>query len=362
MTLDATPLALPVARGSAFDRGHAQADLHPGLAARVAEATVARVEAARAEGWFDQRAEAFLDGQRRYHAAACPEGLAELEGIAAGFGLDEHELFRHLHLGTLRDLRGGARLLGDGCSAWAVGRGPDGPLLVKNRDYSGTHRGIQSLVWHEGPDIATRGMVCLGSLGSPGAYSSGMNGAGLAVADTQIGARTHRIGWLRYFLMTRLLAACATVAEALALIRSVPHAGGGSLVLADRTGATAAVELDAACVAVDTAAPALRTNHFLSDALGSETLGADGGRIAGSSAARRAFLAAHLPSRDWNIADATALMATHADGGAPVCQHPEPGEDTATLSSVVYAIAEWTVYWHEGNPCAGRWRRVALPA
>lgn len=362
MTLAATPLALPVAKGSAFNRGRQHAMLYPDLATRVADATVARVEGARAEGWFTAEAEAYLDAQRCYHATACPEGLAELEGIAVGFGLPAPELFRHLHLGTLRDLRGGAQLLGDGCSAWATGQGPDGPLVVKNRDYSGTHRGIQCLVWHEGPDIHTGGMVCLGSLGSPGAYSSGMNAAGLAIADTQIGARTHRTGWLRYFLMTRLLAQCATVAGALAMIRAVPHAGGGSLVLADRSGATAAVELGAARVAVDTTAPALRTNHFLSAALAADTLVGDGGRISANSAARHAFLAARLPSRAWSIADAAALMATHAEVGAPVCQHPEPGEDTATLSSVVYAIAERAVYWHEGNPCAGRWRRIALPA
>ena len=361
MTLHATPYALRVAEGSAFDRGQAQAALYPGLGARVAEATVARVDGARAEGWFTAEAEAYLAAQRGFHAAADPEGLAELAGIAAGFGLAEPDLFRHLHLGTLRDLRGGARLLDDGCSAWAVGQGPDGPLVVKNRDYTGTHRGIQCLIWHAGPDIETGGMVCLGSLGSPGAYSSGMNRAGLAIADTQIGARTHAIGWLRYFLITRLLAQCATVADALAFLQAVPHAGGGSLVMADRTGATAAVELGAAYVVVETGPLSLRTNHFLGAALAEDTLSPVGERIGGTSMARHAFLASRLPTQPWRIADAAALMASHAADGAPVCQHPEAGEETATLSSVVYAIAEGAVYWVEGNPCAGRWRRAVLP-
>lgn len=360
MSLAAPSLPLVAVTGTAFERGRAQA-AH-GDPPRVAGATVARVEAARAEGWFTPEAEAFLDAQRRFHGAADPEGLAELAGIAEGFGLPEPELFRHLHLGTLRDLRSGARLAGEGCSSWAVGQGPDGPLVVKNRDYTGTHRGIQHLVWHEGPDITTGGMLCLGSLGSPGAYSSGMNRAGLALADTQIGARTHAIGWLRYFLMTRLLATCATVEAALATIHAVPHAGGGSLVMADRTGATAAVELGAAYVSVETGPLSLRTNHFLSPSLADDTLGSGADRISASSAARHAFLAARLPGQPWSIAGAAALMATHPADGAPVCQHPEPGEDTSTLSSVVYAIAEGAVYWHDGNPCAGRWRRIALPA
>jgi isopenicillin-N N-acyltransferase like protein len=52
----------------------------------------------------------YIVAQRRFAETEDPHGLAELAGIAEGFGLDEEELFLHLHLGTLRDLAG--RLLG----------------------------------------------------------------------------------------------------------------------------------------------------------------------------------------------------------------------------------------------------------
>ena len=202
--------------GPAFARGQAQAGAH---AAQVREATLGRVAQARADGMIDAAMLDYVARQREFHAATDPAGLDELDGIAAGYGFDRNELFLHLHLGTIRDLKGGAQLI-DGCSAWAVGAGPDGPLVVKNRDFSGTHRGIQTLARHEGPDIRTGAMLCLGSLGSPGAYSSGINARGLALADTQVAVRSHRVGWLRYFLMGRILADCADVPQALALIRA----------------------------------------------------------------------------------------------------------------------------------------------
>src|SRR3546814_3909336 len=70
-----------------------------------------------------------------------------------------------------------------------------------------------------------------------------MNSGGLALADTAVATTDHGVGWLRYFLMTRLLARHATVAAALEDIRGLAHAGGGSLVLADASGALAAVDL-----------------------------------------------------------------------------------------------------------------------
>jgi len=363
--LAASPARALLLAGDARVRGQAQATgADAGLSEKVRAATIGRVETARAEGMLDARALAYVADQRRFAEVADPDGMAELAGIADGFGLPEDALFLHLHLGTLRDLTGGATLAMDGCSAWAVGNGPDGPLVVKNRDFGGLHLGVQQVAWHTGPDIRTGGMLCIGSLGSPGAYSSGMNAAGLALADTQIGARTHAIGWLRYFAMTRVLARCTTVAEAVDWLGSVPHAGGGSLVLADAGGACATVELGARRIAVTRADPVWRTNHFLTPELAGDTFLRDGTRIDGNSAARLALLSARLPGRVWDIAAAARLMATHAEDpeGAPLCQHPRPGEDTSTLSCAIFAIRDRCVYFHQGNPCAGTWQVIDIPA
>jgi hypothetical protein len=337
--------------GSAAERGRAQAQV--GRIEEVRAATLGRVAQARAEGLIDTAARDYLRAQHAFHMQADPEGMAELEGIAAGFGFEPQEMFLHLHLGTLRDLKGGARLA-DGCSAWAVGAGPDGPLVVKNRDFTGTHLGIQSVARHAGPDVTTGAMLCLGSLGSPGAYSSGINLRGLALADTQVAVRHHRVGWLRYFLMTRILARCGTVAEALVLIRACPHAGGGTLVLADAQGATAAVELGAAGPQVVQGGLALRTNHYVTQALAGDTLLPAGDCIASNSRQRFAFLSAALPGRSWDRAAARALMATHPEGGAPICQHGAE-DGTLTIASAVYSCAAPGLLVCAGSPCRSAW-------
>ncbi|MFC7705438.1 C45 family autoproteolytic acyltransferase/hydrolase [Plastorhodobacter daqingensis] len=325
----------------------------------VARATVGRVELARADGLIDADAEAYLAAQRRFHEEHDPESLDELAGIAEAHGLSEADLFAHLHLGTLRDMKGGGVLI-EGCSAIAVAQGPEGPMVLKNRDFSGLHLGIQCVLRHSGPDIATGSVLSLGSLGSLAAWSSGINAAGLAVADTQVAVNRHRVGWLRYFLLPRLLARARTVPQALALIRSLPHAGGGTLVLADRSGATAGVELSAAGPVIEEGGLQWRTNHFRHPLVQDETLESDDDRIAGTSHSRHDYLSRILPTRSWTVASGKALLSAHPDPeGAPVCQHGDGGAGSETISSVIYSCSLGAMEISEGTPCLGRWQAVA---
>lgn len=345
------------AHGTAYDRGRAQQGAAPVETLR--RATVARVEQARADGLIDADAAAYLAAQRQFHETHDPDSLQELRGVADAFGLSEADMFAHLHLGTLRDMKGGATLI-DGCSAIAVGQGPEGPLVFKNRDFSGLHLGIQCVMRHSGPDIATGEILSLGSLGSLAAWSSGINAAGLAVADTQVAVNRHSVGWLRYFLLPRLLARASNVEQALALIRSLPHAGGGTLVLADRSGATAAVELSAHGPAIAEGGLQWRTNHYTDPATSGETLGADGDRIAGNSHARFDHLARVLPAQDWTAGAARALMSTHpGPDGAPICQHGDGADGAQTISSVIYSCRLGGMEISEGTPCLGRWQAMA---
>lgn len=355
----ATPAEAVPLVGDAFARGRAQA--LAGDADEVRRVVRMRLDQAHAQGLFGSDAMRYLAAQQSFAEAKDPQGMAELAGIAEGFGFETAELFDHLHLGILQDLAKGAAADHDGCSAWAVADGPDGPLAVKNRDFSGSHAGIQRVFRHDGPDLRHGPMLCLGSLGSPGAYSSGMNAAGLAVVDTQVGVRHHRVGWVRYFLMTRLLATAATVAEALRTIRSVPHAGGGTLVVTDRNGGAAAVELGASAVGTEEAPLVCRTNHYTTTALAAETLPNDESAIDASSTQRRAFLDHVLPGRSWSAHDAAALMAQHAgeEAAAPLCQHGNVG-GTRTISSAVYCCRSAVLHVCLGNPCAGPWQSIPL--
>lgn len=311
----------------------------------------------------------YLRDVAAYTRATAPQSFAEVEGIADAYGLEFEAVFAFLHLSILSDREAAAGDT-DGCSAWAA-RGPDGAAWIgKNRDFRGEHRAIQRLFLHRDPEWGGRRLLCVGSLGAPAAYSSGINSDGLALADTAIPTTDHGVGLNRYFLMTEILARCATVDEALAYIGSVEHAGGGSLVLGDAGGGRAAVELGHSALGVERGAgdaPVSRTNHFVSSELrdanlrrpGEPMIGSSTGRLATLRAALAEFPGESMPGEGvpgW----AAATMSSHDDGGRTgLCRHGQDG-DATTLSSALFATGELSLYFRDGNPCRSDWSRCTL--
>ena len=346
--------------GGPRERGAAQALAAPGQIAAVRAAVAMRLRRAEAAGHLSATAAAFVQEQRRVSAIHVPEALEEIAGIADGFGLSAEDIFAYLHLGTLADLAHAGAPQSDGCSAWAVAGGPDGPLVVKNRDFRGEHLGLQRIFLHADPTWSGRRVLCVGSLGSPGTFSSGMNSDGFALVDTQVATTDHAPGVLRYFLMSRLLIDCAGVRDALRLLETLPHAGGGTLVMADAGGAIAAVELGASRQIVDAGAGWIaRTNHFTSPELADTTIPEAGPVSVGASGPRLDALRSALPRRQWAVRDAQELMAGHEDSGG-FCRHGEDG-DSRTISNVVFACAHRMLHFSEGFPCSRARRVLRLP-
>ncbi|MCZ8148215.1 MAG: C45 family autoproteolytic acyltransferase/hydrolase [Roseomonas sp.] len=320
--------------GDAFARGRGQALACPDMAPAVREAIRGRLAQAPAR---DARMMRFLDAQRESTARLAPEALAEIEGIAEGFCLAPAEVFEFLHLGCLADL---AALPADtdGCSAFSAGG-----IVAKNRDFRPEHKALQRVFLHRDPAWGGRAVLCLGSLGAPGAWSSGMNSDGFALADTQIATAHHGPGILRYFLMTRLLARCGSVEQALADIAALPHAGGGSLVLGDATAAAAWVELRHSRVDVAQGAWVAHTNHY--------TRAPDPLPPVAHSAGRLDVLRAALAADA--ACDPRALLATHAPEA--VCRHAP--DTSPTLAGAVWDCRERSALVADGPPCATAWVR-----
>lgn len=363
LPFDPKPAVPVLLSGNPYERGLGQATKAGVSDEQIRSAVLGRIDQASATGLLDADGLRYVEAQRAFILAEDPDTMAELTGIADGFGLSEDDLFVHQHITILRDLKTGGRIDTDGCSTWAVGGSEDGPLVVKNRDFSGTHLGVQRVFLHEGPDIETGRMICVGSAGSPGAYSSGINAAGLALVDNHVGTRRHGIGWLRYFAMTRILATCRTVDEAVAFIAARRHAGGGNLVMADRSGATAAIEFGTDTFGIEKGAASWRTNHFVTAKMTDCNLLENGDRIDENSSVRFDFLSRMVPSRRWNVAAAASLMASHAEDGpdmAPLCQHPGR-DDSQTISTVIYRCDKASLHFLEGNPCSGQWQLFEMP-
>ncbi len=349
--------------GSALERGQQQSLRRPDLVAQVRAAVLGRLrqlETALAR----PEVTGFLHAQRRFLQTNDHPGFDESCGIAQGYGLAHDDLLAYLHANIVADLDAGAGAPGqpevDGCTAWAHAAGV-AALVVKNRDYRGEHGALQQVFLHRDPAWWDRTLLCVGSLGSPGAFSSGMNSDGLAVADTQIATRDHGVGWLRYFLMTALLRGCADVPQALAFIGAVPHAGGGALVLGDRHGRVAAVELGHHSPAHVTQSTqwVAQTNHCTDIALARDARLPQGDPT-DCTFTRLQQVQEVLSRADarLDLAQARSLMASHRGHGG-ICRHAQ-GDSSRTLSCVVYDTRDTSLHMSHGNPCDAPWTRYAL--
>jgi hypothetical protein len=360
--LPAEPLAL---EGEPFARGLAQARACPELVGAVRRAVEARLgEAAPALARPEVRA--FVAAQRALTGRLYPEILAEIAGLARGFGLGEAALLDYLHAATALDLVARDGPPAEACTAFALTAGR-GALLAKNRDYRAEHVPIQKVMRHRDPAWGGREILVLGSLGSPGCFSSGLNSDGLALADTASRTSDLGVGLHRYFLMTLLLVRCADVAEALSLIRTTPHTGSGLLILADAQGAVAAVELGHRAIGFEhlSSGRVGRTNHFLTP------------RMAPANLATAATAASRLNSEGrWpalrqglsalpeppDVLAVGRLLARHADAEGPAfCRHG--GRDAAaTIAGAIWLTAERRLLACHGPPCSTPWWRYGLAA
>jgi len=356
-----TPLRLA---GTAYERGRAQATLCPGQAEFVRKAVATRLTATR-DALAMPEVQALIRGQRDYTERHYPAILEEMRGIADGFDLSVDTLFEYLHCAIASDLAGMAERTPEGCTSFAAVHAELGAIVVKNRDYRPEHIPIQRVFHHADPAWDGREMICIGSLGSPGNFSSGINSAGLAITDTNSRASDHGVGMHRYFLLTWILVHCGSVAEALDRIQGMPHTGGGLLILGDAGGTVAAVELGHRHVGIETrnAGWVGRANHFVTPAMAAANLRTPANDASHCNSERRhATLQTLLSERAAALspAGAAAIAAYHGEqGGAHFCRHG--GADLGhTISCSVFATRPASLAFTNGNPCTPDWRAFSF--
>lgn len=364
MPIDAEPTDPMALMGDAYMRGRAQAALCPDQVEHVRHAVAHRLEETKiALARSDVRT--FITAQRDATWRLYPEIMDEIRGIADGFGLPPDVLFDYLHCSSAMDLAQLEEHRPDGCTSFAV-TGINGPALVaKNRDYRAEHIPIQRVMRHTDPAWSGRSILVIGSLGSPGNFSSGMNSDGLAISDTASRTTDMGVGLHRYFLLTWLLVHCGGVDEAIAAIRRTSHTGSGLLLLGDASGSVAAVELGHRAVGFEFKSTGRvgRTNHFVTPAMAPRNLA-----VASSAASRRnssqrfpslTRLIDALPEPP-SIDAVRKILAYHgADGGTAFCRHGDDDLST-TIAGAVWDTGLRRLYMAAGNPCEARWRRYDL--
>ncbi len=343
--------------GSADARGRLQAVLVPEAGAAVRAAVTGRLQ--KSKRLLGRAAiRKYLAQQWTFLNRNAPAHIGEIKGIADGFGMSAHDLSSYLHLGILDQ----GRSPDDGCSTLAASNSDFGPFVAKNRDYSGEHRNLQRVFVQSDPDSTAKRCIFVGSLGSPGAFSSGMNSAGLALADTRVDWPAPGIGWLRYHLMTEILWRADTVDEAVEFIGLVPHAGGGSLALADASGAVASVEFGHPDATVRSSGEGryVHTNHYVFDRAARAGRGSADDNVK-NSLARLAVLrkASAGHTEQTNMQEIVDLFSSHDKGDGSLCRHGGDGRQ-GTISTAIFCCETRELHFFAGNPCENTPRRISF--
>ncbi|HLS25288.1 MAG TPA: C45 family peptidase [Beutenbergiaceae bacterium] len=126
----------------------------------------------------------------------------------------------------------------DGCTTMAAPGSR--PVLMKNRDNESRFLPMQTIL-RVRPKQG-HPWLALSTAGAPAVHSSGINAAGLAIADTHVASRDIGPGVPRFSSMMHILEECTTTAEAVEYLRTVPQMGLGNLTMVDAEGHTAVVE------------------------------------------------------------------------------------------------------------------------
>ncbi|WP_164512345.1 C45 family autoproteolytic acyltransferase/hydolase [Oceaniglobus ichthyenteri] len=341
---------LVVLEGTAHERGVMQAGADPTLCSSVRRAIEEPLAAADAV-LSKPETQKYLDAQWQFTERYGQSHLDEVEGLAQGYGFSARDLFAFLHLSFINPRTAPV----DGCSTVALSASSDGPLVAKNRDYGGEHHQLQRVFLHHNPQQSDKECLFVGSLGAPGAFSSGMNSDGLALVDTRVDRNGPGVGWLRYFLMTEVLWQASTVREAIEIIRSNPHVGGGSMALVDPSGCIASVEFGSpdAQVEMKQSGGFVHTNHFLTAPFARPMNLSDNANER-SSVGRLDVLTEALPGliASANRQDILDLMSRHGDDDHRLCLHPGHGT-SFTISSVIYLCEAKELIFSSGPPCKG---------
>jgi isopenicillin-N N-acyltransferase like protein len=281
--------------------------------------------------------------------------LAMLSGIAEALQMEWEEYFTYIvayYLKTRIENRG----QGEGCTTWAASADftqINETLLAKNREENPDLQPLQCLARVR----PTHGhaYLCLTSAGNPGVSSSGVNAAGLAVADTYVVSLDTGPGVPRYSFLATLLENCSSVEESIHYLFSIPHVGDGTVILADAKGEMAVFEIAHSVQVVRRSEQGfiVSTNHFSEKETRSSWVDEEPTYLQGNSIERRKQVETSL-SRGRGLVGiewSKALMAQHGSDLSAICRHPETDRKSHTLSSAIYLPEQGKLYLANGLPC-----------
>jgi predicted choloylglycine hydrolase len=289
-----------------------------------------------------------------------------LRGIADSLSLNWEKYYRYTIAPYVLDRIQYTNTHSQGCTTWAAAAPitrNNTPILAKNRDYRPNHHELQCLVWSH----PTQGYrhAYLTSAGSPGIFSSGMNEAGLAVADTHVTSLDLGPGLPRYGVMMELLEHHNNVESAMDYLKSVQHTGNGTLTLLDSQGNMVVFEAGYSEIGEvpSNEGFVVSTNHFETPNKRNHWIRRGSTEEPSNSQGRysRVLQALKSAKGEADIAWAMKFMTSHDESYNSICRHPETDSDhSTTISSVLYLPQEKQIYMANGIPCQTDFQKWSL--
>jgi isopenicillin-N N-acyltransferase like protein len=284
-----------------------------------------------------------------------PGTLEMLAGIAESLEVDWDEYLTYIIAYYLKNRIDNQRK-GDGCTTWAANgkiTRNQASILAKNREENPVLRPLQCLAYVQ-PEQGFA-YLCLTSAGNPGVSSSGVNCAGLAVADTYVASLDSGPGIPRYALLANLLEKYASVQECIDYLYSVPHVGDGTVTLIDSRGEMAVFEIAHSVQVVRRSFEGfiVSTNHFSEPATHSSWKDEEPVQLKGNSIERRKQVESklRLGVGEVDLAWSKGLMRQHGNRLNSICRHPAMDRQSFTLSSAIYLPQQGNLYLANGIPC-----------
>ena len=338
-------------RGTPYERGRT---VGAELAYEIGRSVEFTMSWAAGLGADRSRVEQLLAPYDRASAAAVPELMELLDGMAAGSSVDPVALratnaFEELY-GVLDPSAMGAPV--ERCTD-ALLAGPDGPLLVHQEQWYAADTDSVAIVIDEPED----GVAVVSPVVASGVPLVGMNATGTALGAMSLTAVDEQAGVPRMFVARRALEA-RDAAEAWRTVTMPERAGGYTWCYAFADGATAIFETTAT-TAADLRGATTHSNHALDRAVAAVCpAGSDGSR------SRLARMRALTSDRDvWSVSQATALLGDHGAEGQDICVHPDPAggpEASAIMFGMVADVAHRTLWVAPANPCEHAFEPYAL--
>ncbi|TPK95331.1 MULTISPECIES: C45 family peptidase [unclassified Mesorhizobium] len=283
--------------------------------------------------------------------ALSPQVAEELAGIAEGAGRTVPEIV----------LRSGFELLTPvsetGCSA-LVTRTRSGAIAAQNWDGLPSKHSDLALFLHFSPSGFQFAVVAsFGGLGF-----AGMNNRGLSLVNNDLILKGSRDG-IPSQVVRRVVLDLPNVKSAADRISLLPHMGGRSYLLADRTGEIAAVEVSPRSGAnfLATSDIHLHTNNALLPVTRTEE---DTKALLGmypSSAARLSALRTAVERVDLSVDGVKQVLRDESGAPDAVCKTASANELTETAFSIVMDCFRGEMHLASGKPSVNAYRKIVLP-